>query len=105
FFFNLPEYKKDLLVWKNSSESEVHANLGEIRTILNALSPENFSGQAVGEALAPLMEREGKGSVLWPLRVALSGQQASPDPLQIAEVLGKEETLDRIGRALEKLNS
>ena len=45
----------------------------------------------------------GTGDVLWPLRVALSGQKNSPGPYEIAEVLGKEETIKRINLAIEKI--
>ncbi|PIT87874.1 MAG: glutamate--tRNA ligase, partial [Candidatus Magasanikbacteria bacterium CG10_big_fil_rev_8_21_14_0_10_40_10] len=43
------------------------------------------------------------GEILWPLRVALSGQKNSPGPLAIAEVLGQEKTLQRIKQAADKL--
>jgi len=41
--------------------------------------------------------------VLWPLRVALSGKEKSPGPFEILEVLGKEEALTRITKAIGKL--
>ena len=41
--------------------------------------------------------------MLWPMRVALSGQKNSPGPFEIAWVLGKEKTLQRINQAQEKL--
>jgi glutamyl/glutaminyl-tRNA synthetase len=37
--------------------------------------------------------------LLWPLRVALSGKDASASPFEIAEILGKEKTLKRIADA------
>ena len=43
---------------------------------------------------------ENKGYLLWPLRVALSGRSASAGPFEIAEILGKEKTLQRIKDAL-----
>jgi len=43
--------------------------------------------------------------VLWPLRVSVSGQAASPDPLDIMDVLGKEESMRRIETAIQKLKS
>ena len=43
------------------------------------------------------------GSVMWPMRMALSGQENSPGPFEIAEVLGKEETVKRLKSALIKL--
>jgi len=47
---------------------------------------------------------ENRGYLLWPLRVALSGKSASPGPFEIAEILGKETTLNRIQDAIDSLN-
>ncbi|MFH1308774.1 MAG: hypothetical protein ABIH51_02050, partial [Patescibacteria group bacterium] len=44
-----------------------------------------------------------KGRLLWPLRVALSGKKNSPSPFEIGEVLGKQETLKRIKKAISLL--
>ena len=46
---------------------------------------------------------EGRGEVLWPLRVALSGEKDSPGPFEMLEVLGKDEALRRIDIAIVKL--
>jgi len=43
------------------------------------------------------------GEALWPLRVALSGQENSPGPFEIAAILGKQESLRRIKAAVDKL--
>jgi glutamyl-tRNA synthetase len=43
------------------------------------------------------------GDVFWSVRFALSGLEKSPPPEEIAEVLGKEETIKRIKIALSKL--
>ena len=48
-------------------------------------------------------ESGNKGLVFWPLRVALSGKDKSPDPIDLALALGKEETLKRIQKAIELL--
>jgi len=44
-----------------------------------------------------------RGAILWPMRYALSGLDKSPDPFTIASILGKEETLKRLGVTTEKL--
>ena len=44
----------------------------------------------------PYAEMKGRGNVLWPLRMTLSGQEKSVDPFTICYVLGKEEALRRI---------
>jgi glutamyl-tRNA synthetase len=44
------------------------------------------------------------GVVLWPLRTAVSGKQFTPGgAFEIADILGKEETLSRIKVGIEKL--
>ena len=46
---------------------------------------------------------KNKGYLLWPLRVALSGKEASASPFEIAEILGKEKTLQRLSATIDKL--
>ena len=43
------------------------------------------------------------GQILWPMRAALTGRKASPGPFEVAAVLGKERTLARLRKAVEKL--
>lgn len=45
------------------------------------------------------------GTVMWPIRTALSGKQTTPaGATELMEVLGKEESLKRIEAAIEKLS-
>ena len=45
------------------------------------------------------------GYIMWPIRTALSGKQMTPaGATEILEVLGKEESLARIDKAIEKLS-
>lgn len=45
------------------------------------------------------------GQVLWPVRVALSGQEFTPGgAIEIADILGQKESLRRISLAIKKLN-
>jgi glutamyl-tRNA synthetase len=39
------------------------------------------------------------GQLLWPLRALLTGREYSPGAVEVAEVLGKEETLKRLTSA------
>jgi len=44
------------------------------------------------------------GTVMWPIRTALSGQETSPGgATELAAILGKDETMRRIALGLEKL--
>ena len=65
----------------------------------------DFSQENVKKVIWEYAEKEGRGEVLWPMRYALSGRDKSPDPFTLAYVLGKKETLERLGNALSKLKS
>ena len=45
------------------------------------------------------------GLILWPLRVAVSGKAFTPGGgIELAEILGKEETIKRVKFGIEKLS-
>ncbi|MCD6412455.1 glutamate--tRNA ligase [bacterium] len=103
YFFEPPQYPKELLLWKGQNFSEVKKVLKEIKEVLSKKEIYEFSKEKILENLKPLAEKYGNGPVFWPLRVALSGKNASPPPQEIAEILGKEETIKRIEEAIKKL--
>lgn len=103
FFVEVADYKPELLVWKNSTKEKTIANLKEAEQILSAVISDDFDLKKLEKALMPLAEAKGKGDVLWPLRVALSGLEKSPGPFEIMEVIGKKETLARVAEAVKKL--
>lgn len=63
------------------------------------------SEDSIKECLMKTIERlEFKnGQVLWPVRVALTGQQYSPGAFEMILLLGKEKSLQRIAKTLSKL--
>ena len=64
---------------------------------------ENWSSLEIEQVFQQLIDEKnvGKGKVLAPLRLALTGVPGGPGVFDIAEVIGKHETLDRIGRACQ----
>jgi glutamyl-tRNA synthetase len=102
FFFELDDYAPSLLVWQSDTPQKTQEILSAARKALSSVQ-EPLSRENVLAAIEDLISDSGRGSVLWPLRVAVSGRAASPDPLDIIPVLGKEESLDRIDAALKKL--
>ena len=52
--------------------------------------------RASDEAVWEYATEKGRGEVLWPMRIALSGKEKSPDPFTIAEIIGQKETLARL---------
>ncbi|MDP2598332.1 MAG: glutamate--tRNA ligase [Candidatus Liptonbacteria bacterium] len=103
FFFKLPDYDPSLLIWQ---KQQLPTKTKEIlKACADILEKEKvFAYDALFRSLDGLTGKEGRGAVLWPLRAALSGLAASPDPLQIAEILGKKETLARIQTAVTKID-
>lgn len=97
--FAAPEVPKELLKWKNDASWD--ESLPRLQKTVELLQNADFSSsEGVKAAIWPYAEEVGRGEVLWPLRVALTGRERSPDPFTCAWVLGKEETLARIDAAM-----
>ena len=97
-----------MLVWKKADQADALKNLQGVHGLLASLPDAEFASEALIEAaLKRYIEAEGlmNGNVLWPLRVALSGQSASPSPFEFAWVLGKEETLHRLKKAIDQIGA
>ncbi len=106
FVQELPNYPADLLLWKkNPSREEAQEHLLKSKELLSGITDSEFTAAKIKEVLWPYAEAEGKGDVLWPLRVALTGQEKSPDPFTSAFILGREEAIARIGKAVESLEA
>ena len=103
FFFELPDYDKKLLIWKNTPEDRIKDNLNLLINELKKVPSADFNKNGLESVLMPLTEVWGRGELLWPLRAALSGKIASPGPFEIMEILGKDETLHRVEIAVKKI--
>lgn len=99
-------YAADLLIWKKSDRTTARARLGALHVFLKTEFIGLWSSLALEEGIKAWMTRfgYGAGETLWPLRVALSGREASPGPFEIAAVIGKDETLIRLHHAIQKLS-
>ncbi len=105
--FTDPAMTKDILLAK-----ELPGSQGMTKNALKTLSeaikslPEGLSHESVKEVLMLIADAEeskgkgGRGAVLWPLRYALSGQERSPDPFTLISILGKEESVSRVLKAI-----
>ena len=94
-------YDKGLLLKGAKTEAEeVATHLNKIIELLDVVSDEGFTQEAVKEVVFPYATEVGRSAVLWPMRVALSGREKSPDPFTLAGLLGKEKTIQRLKDAL-----
>jgi glutamyl-tRNA synthetase len=108
FFEEVPEY--DIAMYthkkmKTTPETSLPV-LKEVLPTLEAL--EDYSNDAIYAAVKQFIsDHEYKnGYVLWPLRTAVSGKQMTPGgATEIMEILGKEESIRRVKKAIEKLEA
>lgn len=98
-------YDADLLIWRKGTKEEAHDRLENLKEYFGEWTGD-WSASALEEHVLPWIKENGwgNGDVLWPLRVALSGKKNSPGPFELAGVLGREKTLERIDEAIEKLS-
>lgn len=103
--FSLPEIDKEKLLAKEPADApgSTVRHLAALRDLIEGF-PGPDSAEAIKTALMPYAEQEGRGTVLWPLRYALSGAEKSPDPFSLVYILGKEESLSRITTAIAILD-
>lgn len=108
FINKLPEYEAELYRHKKM-KTDPENSLGFLKCAQEFL--EQYNGEWVSQSLYEALctkaqELEIKNSqLLWPLRTALSGLPASPGgATELAELLGKEETLKRVAIGIELLS-
>lgn len=102
FFIHRPELQGEKIVWKNNTKEEALEHLQAVKELLSCA---DFSTpDTIKQAIMGYAEEHGKGNVLWPLRMTLSGQEKSVDPFTICYVLGKDEVVIRIEKACQLLS-
>lgn len=102
YFFEWPIYEAPKLLWKDAGAGKIVGNLEKTINILETVEESGWTRDSIKSALWPFAEESGRGSVLWPMRMALSGRDKSPDPFILAEIFGKHETIARLRNALQK---
>ena len=106
FFEELPEYDVAMFThkkMKTNSENSLEV-LKEVLPKFEAL--EDYSIPAIESLLMGYIAEKGikNGQGLWPVRTAVSGKQSTPGgAYEIMNILGKEESLARLRKAVEML--
>ena len=108
FFEKLPDY--DIAMYthkkmKTNPETSLEV-LNDVVPILE--SCDDFSNDALFETLKAYATEKGYkiGYVMWPIRTAVSGKQMTPGgATELMEVFGKEESIARIKKGIEKLSN
>lgn len=103
YFIERPHVDLTRVVWKTDTPENAKKHLTEAITLLKKIGEDSWNAASIKEIVWPYAELVGRGNVLWPIRFSLSGREKSPDPFELAEILGKKETLDRLTEICEKL--
>ena len=107
FLAELPEYDVALYTNKKSKTNpEVSkAALEMLKPVLEGI--EDWSESTIHDVLMAAIAEAGmkNATALWPLRIAISGQQSTPGgAIEIAWLLGKDETLRRVNDGIARLS-
>ena len=108
FFEELPDYDVAMYThkkMKTNSENSLEV-LKDVLPLFEA--SDDYSKEGVEKLLMDYIHGRGikNGLGLWPVRTALSGKQSTPGgAYEIAEIIGKEETISRIKVGISKLEA
>jgi len=108
FIDQLPDYSVEMYIHKKSKTTLENSleSLTSAYSVLKAIN--DWNAEKLHEVLFAHIEALGiKNSLmLWPVRTAISGKSVTPGgAIEIADILGKEETMIRINIGIEKLKS
>ena len=108
FFEELPEYSIDMYTHKKM-KTDAASSLEVLKEVLPLFeAQEDYSNDALYSLLMNYVEKKGckNGFALWPVRTAVSGKQMTPcGATEMMEILGKEESVERIKKGIEKLEN
>ena len=107
FLAEMPEYDPAIFFNKKQKSDETVAKevLPLLLPVLEGIS--DWTEQNIHDVVMEKIQEWGRktGSVLWPMRIAISGQESTPGgAFEIAYLLGKEETLRRMQYSLSRLS-
>jgi glutamyl-tRNA synthetase len=103
FVFEAPHPSAEMVKWKK--DTDIRQTLTRLQKVaeLVARIPEDASAEEVKSYIWDYATETGKGEVLWPFRVALTGRERSPDPFMVAHIIGSAEAYNRIKTACDTI--
>ncbi|OGY51050.1 MAG: glutamate--tRNA ligase [Candidatus Buchananbacteria bacterium RIFCSPHIGHO2_02_FULL_40_13] len=98
-------YSAQDLVWKKSDQKSTLKNLELLIAELVKYPKGEWSAPKLENHIRSFIAKTGQsnGDILWPMRLALTGELKSPTPFEVAEILGQAKSLKRLEVAIEKL--
>lgn len=106
FLINVPEY--DISLYENKKmKTNPEIALNSLELVIPSLeNVSEWTNENLFETLKDLVIKNGlkNGQILYPVRIALSGKETTPGgATELAVILGKNETIQRIENAISKL--
>jgi len=108
FVDNLPNYDVAMFEHKKmkTTAESCRENLGKVLPKLEAVS--EWTLESIRSVMEDFIQSESikNGQLFWPVRTALSGKESSPcGAPELAQLLGRDESIRRIRRGIEKLEN
>lgn len=104
FFYERPAQDPELLAnpKQKVSAADLPRFLPLLLSILELIPEDHWNQDRILADVRANVEKNGMklGQLLWPLRAALTGRAYSPGAVEVAAVLGKTETLERVREAM-----
>ncbi len=108
FIEELPKYDASLYL-NTKMKTDLNNSLDNLAWLKEVLERiDNWDHNILYKAISEEITKRGlkASQVMWPLRTALSGKESSPGgAIELAEILGKDETIKRIQIGIEKIKA
>ncbi len=104
FFVELPELSTEILIPKNSTAPKTVAALTATMAEWDKVGEWQIADLKTALEALVATNQFTRGELLWPVRVALTGERQSPDVFEVAWALGREESLKRLVAAKNYFN-
>lgn len=104
-FFSMKDADKNMILNEKMKVDEETAQKALTESLKNLQEFNGFDTvEQLQEHLLAFVQEIGlkNGQVLWPIRVAITGEQYSPGAFEMLWALGKEESLNRLRKTIEK---
>lgn len=102
FVFEDPDVSLEMLRFKK--DPDVKSAGPRLERLTELLTNADFSSpESIKSAVWDYASNAGRGEVLWPMRVALTGLERSPDPFTVAYIIGQTDTLRRLKASCDKI--
>lgn len=111
YMFETPMVQSDLLIVPEKMRKEKMVNaestkiiLGDVLMLIEQAADADFTSiETVKNIVWEYAESQGRGIVLWPLRIALTGKEKSMDPFSMMWILNRDEVIKRLKNAIATL--